>query len=112
MATPITPIPTPVAFKFELDKAQAHINAVKENLFKFAGKHNHNPFKWISDNVAPLEARLAKEERTETLFKDIMALDIDAKPVINIKLADVPEGTNASVQPTNKMPEPKGLTLK
>lgn len=105
-----TPTPaTPVAFKFDEAKFTSHLNAIKEEQLTYAGKHNHNPFLWIANNVRPLETLFAKGDRSESLYTKALALKSE-KPVVNPDICDVEAAkTSATAEP--KAPTvPQGAT--
>jgi hypothetical protein len=103
-------MPDEKSFTFDAKKFQEHLNNIKNEQAKFAGKHNHNPFIWINKNVLPLEERFNKGERTKELFD--AALAIKAQPPVVNPAAKTAESTKISVEPTHKAPEPQGLKLK
>ena len=65
-------------FKFDAEKAKAHIETIKEHLKQFVGKQNHNPFLWIKDHLEPLVQRLEDGEKTKELFEAILSLKKEA----------------------------------
>lgn len=105
MPDPITP-----AFAFDIAKFKAKLTEIKEAQLPYAGKHNHNPFKWIADNVLPLETRFVKGERTKELYDALMNLKVVA-PKVNPDLPDVAPGTPASPQHVNPPIVAAGLQL-
>ncbi len=85
-------------FTFNKDALQKKLDKVVEFQNKFVGKHNHNPFLWISKYVTPLVKRLTgftsedgtkvSAETTKELQDSIMALPEDKVPIINPNLTE------------------------
>lgn len=65
---------TPTPYKFDSVAATNKIAEVTKNLKTFAGKKNVNPFMDIAKYVEPLNKRLLAGDKSEELFKSIMAL--------------------------------------
>lgn len=69
--------PTPPAakpFHFDETKAKSHIEDIRNFLKGFIGKVGMNPFTYDNRIIKPLEERLAKGERTESLYREILAI--------------------------------------
>lgn len=105
MAETVTP------FKFDEAKFKSHLASIKEEQLKFTGKHNHNPFLWIANNVRPIETRFDKGERSEELYKLGTELKSIA-PRVNPDITDaVADATPAIALPVNPVQLPQGLKL-
>ena len=48
-------------YAFPKTKLLAHLATVREEVMKFAGKKEHNPYLWLNEHVIPLEAILNGE---------------------------------------------------
>jgi len=103
-------MPDEKSFTFDANKVQEHLNQIKVEQLKFAGKHNYNPYLWLNKNVLPLEERFNKGERSKELFDAMLAIKAQL-PIVN-PTVEPTESAAISVEPQHKAPEPKGLKLK
>ena len=80
----------PIEFKFDVEKAKAHIKSIEEHLKQFIGKKDHNPFLWINTHLTPLVQRLEKGDTSKDLFDAILSLKKEA-PVTSITPPEPPK---------------------
>lgn len=72
----------PAAFKFDLAACQAHLDKVVDDMNKYVGKTNRNPFMWVKKHIDPLVARIKAGEQSKELQEAILALR-PADPIVN-----------------------------
>ena len=72
--------PTPVAFKFDALALSKHLDSLEAKAKESAGKPGCNPFLWINAHIAPLRAKVAKEQ-TEATANAVNALKVPEKPI-------------------------------
>jgi len=76
MAEPITKS----AFKFDAVALSKRLDELETEALKSAGKTGCNPYLWVNSNIAPLRAKVAKEQ-TESTANAVNALKVPEKPV-------------------------------
>jgi len=76
----------PPKVTFDEAAVKKKFQTIEANVNKVAGKKGHNPFFWIATDVQPLVDKYMKGERSDTLFKAIMALpDVPKSPEIQVE---------------------------
>lgn len=70
------PAPEPTKFVFDENKVLAKLTEVKEYYKKFAGKRGYNPYFFLYNILAPIEAAIAKGDKSQELYNKVMSLEM------------------------------------
>ena len=63
-------------YNFDEEKVKSKFLSIRDYLKTFVGKPGYNPFAWLADNVAPLEKEYKDGVRSQSLFENIMKIQL------------------------------------